>query len=125
MIALVENLLREDLDPIDEATAYQQLKVRWWSARKVAAKLHIHQSVVARRLSLLALPPDLQSAVITGDTRVKHAYDPADLARAFIREAFTGDDPEWWRSNNPNGAAAKHDAHTALGIPPAATPDSD
>ena len=48
--------------------------------------------------------------------------EPADLARAFIREAFTsGDDPEWWRSNNPNGAAAKHDAHTALGIPPTAT----
>ena len=76
-------------------------------------------------MSLLALPPDLQSAVITGDTRVKHAYDPADLARAFIREAFTGDDPEWWRSNNPNGAAARDDARTALGIPRAATPDSD
>ena len=51
--------------------------------------------------------------------------EPADLARAFIQEAFTSDDPEWWRSNNPNGAAAKHDARTALGIPRPATPDSD
>ena len=52
-------------------------------------------------------------------------YDPADLARAFIREALSGDDPEWWRSNNPNGAAARDAARTALGIPPAATPDGD
>ena len=95
MIALVENLLREDLNPIDEATAYQQLKVRWWSARQVAAKLHIHQSVVARRLSLLALPPDLQSAVTTGDTRVKHAYQLARLAK-------DGVPPDRPRSPRPN-----------------------
>ena len=81
VIALVENLLREDLNLIDEARAYQQLASRGWSTRKVAAKLHIHHSIVVRRLSLLALPPDLQSTVTTGDTKVKHAYDLARLAK--------------------------------------------
>ena len=81
VIALVENLLREDLNPIDEARAYQQLASRGWSTRKVAAKLHIHHSHVASRLSLLALPPDIQSTVTTGDTRVKHAYQLARLAK--------------------------------------------
>ena len=60
VIAFVENLLREDLNPIDEARAYQQLASRGWSTRKVAAKLHIHHSHVASAfvpLSVATRPP--------------------------------------------------------------------
>ena len=95
VIALVENLLREDLNPIDEARAYQQLASRGWSTRQTAAKLHIHHSHVARRLSLLALPPDLQSTVSTKDIGVEHAYQLARLAK-------DGVPPDRPRSPRPN-----------------------
>ena len=89
VIALVENLLREDLNPIDEARAYQQLASRGWSTRKIAAKLHIHHSHVASRLSLLALPPDLQSTVTTGDTKSEARIPtrPASQRRRTTRPA--------------------------------------
>ena len=44
VIALVDNLLREDLNPIDEARAYQQPASREWNTRKIPARLHTDHS---------------------------------------------------------------------------------
>jgi ParB family chromosome partitioning protein len=54
---LVENCLREDLKPIEQARAYRRLMdLRNWSGSKLASELSIVQGTVSRALSLLDLP---------------------------------------------------------------------
>lgn len=64
---LVENCLRDDLKPIEQARAFRSLMDRrGWTQAKLAAHLHIHQSSIARAVGLLKLPEDLQEQVDSG-----------------------------------------------------------
>src|SRR3954470_1641649 len=54
---LVENCLREDLKPIEQARAFKTLMdVRHWSHRQLAEQIHIAPSAVSQALALLRLP---------------------------------------------------------------------
>jgi ParB family transcriptional regulator, chromosome partitioning protein len=64
---LVENCLREDLKPIEQAHAFKSLTDRrGWSYAQVAEHLHISKAAVGRAIALLDLPADIQERVDAG-----------------------------------------------------------
>ena len=72
--ALIENLQREDLNPLEEAEGYQRLvKTFGLTQEEVAKKVGRSRSAVANSLRLLKLPMDVQAFVQMGDLSVGHA----------------------------------------------------
>lgn len=66
-VALVENLQRADLDPIDEATAYRQLIDEFGlTQERVAERVGRARATIANTLRLLDLHADVQSAIADG-----------------------------------------------------------
>ncbi|MBI5701531.1 ParB/RepB/Spo0J family partition protein [Candidatus Saganbacteria bacterium] len=73
-LALIENLQREDLNPMDEAEAYGRLVSEFnLSQEVVAKKVSKNRSTVANMLRLLELPKDVQKALRKGDLSTGHA----------------------------------------------------
>ncbi len=77
---LIENLLREDLKPIEEAKAFEQLmKLNNWNAKELSAAIAVSQGKIARSLALLKLPPDVQEKVESGEISARAAYEASKL----------------------------------------------
>jgi ParB family chromosome partitioning protein len=75
-VQLVENALREDLRPIEQAKAYRALiQAQGWSVRQLAAELSIHHAQVVRALALLELPAPTQDLVEQGKLSPATAYE--------------------------------------------------
>jgi len=75
-VALVENVQRADLDPIDEATAYRQLIDEFGlTQEKVALRVGKARATVANTLRLLDLHPDVQAAI--GEGRITEGHGRA------------------------------------------------
>ena len=73
-LALIENLQREDLDPIEEAEGCQQLIEKYGLTQETAAKrLGKSRSSLANTLRLLALPDPVRDQVRTGKLSAGHA----------------------------------------------------
>lgn len=73
-LALVENLQREDLNPIEEAHAYRQLTEEMGLTQEEAARrVGKDRSTVANYLRLLKLPPQVQALVVDGALSMGHA----------------------------------------------------
>lgn len=80
---LIENLLREDLLPIEEARAFEQLmELKSWNGKQVAEALHIPASKVSRSLALLDLPAEVQEQVAAGQLAARSAYELSKLPDA-------------------------------------------
>ncbi|MGK5449662.1 ParB/RepB/Spo0J family partition protein [Streptomyces radiopugnans] len=73
--ALVANIHRQDLDPLDEARALKKLLEVHGTQDKLAKRLHRSQGWVSQRLALLSLTPELQK-------RLESGAEPVDLLRA-------------------------------------------
>ena len=87
---LIENLLREDLKPLEEARAYSSLmELNGWNGKQVAAALQVSTSRVSRALALLDLPPDIQQQVESGELARTSAYELAKLPSDDMRRAVT------------------------------------
>jgi len=96
---LVENALRTDLKPVEQARAYRRLMdAKGYSTRDLAAELHIAQTSVVRALALLDLPADVQVRVEGGELAATVAAelskidDPtiqAEVAEAVVAEGLT------------------------------------
>jgi ParB family chromosome partitioning protein len=72
--ALVENLHREDLNPLEEAAAYQQLMEDFdLTQEAVAQKVGKSRSAVANTLRLFQLPPTIQRLVAENQLAAGHA----------------------------------------------------
>jgi ParB family chromosome partitioning protein len=72
--ALVENLHREDLNPLEEAAAYQQLMEEFsLTQEQVAQKVGRSRSAVANTLRLFQLPPSIQRLVAENQLAAGHA----------------------------------------------------
>lgn len=73
-LALIENLQRENLNPIEEALGYSQL-IEQFELRQEDAATRVGRSraVVANALRLLRLPPEVQAYVRDGLLSVGHA----------------------------------------------------
>ncbi len=73
-IALIENLQREDLNPIEEAKAFQQLQDTFGMKQEdIAKKVGCSRSSVSNALRLLKLPEEVQKLLIKGDITTGHA----------------------------------------------------
>lgn len=73
VVALVENLQREDLNPIEEAKAFRRLLELNLTQEEVAAQVGRSRSAVANSLRLLTLPADVQALIGRGELSVGHA----------------------------------------------------
>jgi ParB family chromosome partitioning protein len=77
-LALVENLQREDLNPIEEASGYRRLQEEFhWSQEEMAEKVGKSRPAIANSVRLLALPAEVQQEVSAGNL-------PAGQARALL-----------------------------------------
>jgi ParB family chromosome partitioning protein len=73
-IALIENLQREDLNPIEEADAYQRLMSEFeLTQEQISETLGKSRPAIANTLRLLALPSTIKQYVISGDLSSGHA----------------------------------------------------
>jgi ParB family chromosome partitioning protein len=73
-LALIENIQRENLNPIDEALAYRRLTVDFSLTQEaVATAVGKDRATVANILRLLKLPEEVQSAVAAGNLSMGHA----------------------------------------------------
>ncbi len=72
-LALVENLQREDLNPIDEAHGYESLmELSGATQADVSERVGRGRSTVANALRLLELPPDVQDMLSEGELSAGH-----------------------------------------------------
>ncbi len=72
-LALIENLQRENLNPIDEAEAYNNLmKLNGLTQVSLAKNIGKSQSYVANKLRLLKLSPKVQSYLASGQISARH-----------------------------------------------------
>lgn len=73
-IALIENIMREDLNPLEEAHAFKRLIENFnLKQEELARKLGISRSVVTNTLRLLSLPPQIQDYLASGKLTKGHA----------------------------------------------------
>lgn len=88
-LALVENIQREDLNPMDRAVAFRQLQDEFGLTQEaIAQRVGIARSSVAHALRLLALPADMQAAVTRGALSEGHAKLLAGMADAAEQRAW-------------------------------------
>lgn len=95
-VALIENLQREDLNPLDEAQGFQRLiEEFYYSQDKVALELSKSRSYVANMVRLLNLPQKVQTMVRQGKLSAGHARtlitadDPEALANIIVRDGLS------------------------------------
>jgi ParB family chromosome partitioning protein len=80
-LALVENIQREDLNPIDRANAYRTLVQQLGLTQsELAGRLGEDRSSIANHLRLLELAPDVQSMLRDGRLSLGHAKVLAGVA---------------------------------------------
>lgn len=97
-LAVVENVQRDDLNPIEEARAYQLLMERFGLTQEaVAGKVSRSRPAVANALRLLKLPRGLQEFVMDGRLTMGHArallplpaHHQVDLAYRVVKGTMT------------------------------------
>lgn len=88
-VALVENVQRKDLSPIEEAISYQNLlETNNMTQEELAKKMGISQSTIANKLRLLNLSPSVQEALMNGKISERHA-------RSLLSLKESKDQNEW------------------------------
>ena len=81
-LALIENLMREDLNPIEEAEAYRRLLAEFgWTQEELATRVGKDRSSVANCLRLLRLPSVIQDDLRAGRLTMGHARALLSLER--------------------------------------------
>jgi ParB family chromosome partitioning protein len=86
-LALIENLQRENLNPIEESQGYSQLMNQFQLTQEmVATKVGKSRAVVANALRLLRLPAELQAYVRDGRLSVGHAKVILGLASEDLQK---------------------------------------
>jgi ParB family chromosome partitioning protein len=91
-LALIENLQREDLNPIEEALAYEQLAKQFHLTQEdIALKVGKSRAAVANAMRLLDLPEDLRAWVGSGQLSVGHAKVILGLASADQQAFVAGE----------------------------------
>ncbi len=137
-VALVENLQREDLTPLEEAEAYRRLMEEFGHTQEVlAGAVGKSRSHIANMIRLLGLPEPVRRMLDEGQISAGHARalvnteNPVDLAREIVRrdlnvrqaEDLTRKDhaPSSGKAGamaprDPNVAALEHELSEALGL---------
>lgn len=95
-IALIENIQRENLNPIEEAQAYKKLiETVGLTQESLASRVGRDRSYITNYLRLLRLPDDVQQLVkegrlSTGHARTLLSLDQVDLQRRLARQILDG-----------------------------------
>ncbi|HTO99400.1 MAG TPA: ParB/RepB/Spo0J family partition protein [Myxococcales bacterium] len=96
-IALIENIQREDLNPVEEAEAFKRLiEEHGLTQEELAARVGKDRSTVANALRLLRLPEAIKQAIVAGQLSMGHARallaiaDEGDLRKAAARVMAEG-----------------------------------
>jgi len=95
-LALVENIQRENLNPVDEAVAYQRLADEFGlTQEQIAAAVGKDRSSVANVVRLLRLPEEIRGALASGALSMGHArallaLPDATLQRQAARDVVSG-----------------------------------
>jgi ParB family chromosome partitioning protein len=94
--ALIENIQRADLNPVEEAEGYQQLARKFSHTQETIATLTgKSRSHIANLIRILDLPDSAREMVRTGQLSLGHAKallaarDPAQLAETVLARGFT------------------------------------
>jgi ParB family transcriptional regulator, chromosome partitioning protein len=121
-LALIENLQREDLNPIEEARAYQRLaESEGLTQAEIAKMVDKSRSHVANLQRLLALPESVMTHVEKGALSMGHARaligveDAEDIAEAAIAKQMSVRDVEKLVRRKTRGEAAPRRAREARG----------
>lgn len=97
-IALIENVQRQDLTPIEEAVSYKKiLDMGYLNQTELAEKLGKTQSTIANKLRLLNLNDEVQEALLDGKISERHARsllklndkDQINMLNRIINERLT------------------------------------
>jgi len=113
-IAIIENVQRQDLNPLEEAAAYYHLIEDFgFTQNQLAERVGKQRSTIANTIRLLKLPESVKTLVIEGKISVGHAkvllslLNPKAqirLAERIIREGMTvrqAEDQVWLSQNPP------------------------
>ena len=136
-IALVENLQRENLSPLEEADGYQRLMAEFSHTQEALGDLlGKSRSHVANMMRLLSLPNEIKNLVATGKLSAGHgrallgADDPVALARNVVKKGLNVRQTEKLvksgngmtksgrrnRAKDSNTVALEHDLAALLGL---------
>ncbi len=95
-LAIIENVQRADLNPVEEAQGYQQLiEEHGYSQADLGQVIGKSRSHVANTLRLLKLPDVIRSMLVDGSLSAGHARtlvtaeDPAGLAKRIVEEGLS------------------------------------
>jgi ParB/RepB/Spo0J family partition protein len=101
-LAVAENVIRADLNPLEEARAYQRLVDEHGDSAKVARLVSKSEKLIADRIDLLRLPAEAQQ--LTAARKVPLACAPA-LIQIAKREPLLADLTAAWLAERPQEAA--------------------
>lgn len=95
-LAIIENVQRADLNPLEEAMGYNQLIEQFeYTQQDLAQVIGKSRSHVANTMRLLRLPEDVRGMVASGQLTAGHARtlitaeDPATLARRIVDQGLS------------------------------------
>jgi len=118
-LALTENLLREDLNPIEAAHGYEVLQQKHGlSHEEIAARLGLDRSTVTNTLRLLRLPPEVQELISEGKISAGHARAVLGLPESVQGEVALAIVKNGWSVREVENRVA------AAGREPAQKPDA-
>ncbi len=115
-MALVENIQREDLNPLEEAMAYQRLLADYGFTQKtVSEAVGKSRSAVANSVRLLNLPAGVQAYVFSGELSAGHARSLAalppdeaeELAELMVKHGYSVREAEELVRDSKTAAATK------------------
>ena len=118
-LALIENIQREQLNPIEEAQAFQRLAGELtMTQEELATRLGKERSTVANALRLLKLPKAVKELVAAGQLSPGHArallaadLPPAEISQAaalMVKQGWSVRDAERWARRQPRKTKAAH-----------------
>lgn len=121
-IALIENLQREDLDPIDEAVGFQKLMEEYeYTQEKLAKAMGKSRSYIANITRLLNLPDEVQQQVSSGALSAGHARalitaeNALELANEIIAGNLSVRETEKLVSSKSSSSTAKKKSSSGSG----------
>ena len=122
-LAIIENVQRVDLNPLEEAQGYGQLIDQFsYTQQDLAQVIGKSRSHVANTLRLLRLPEDVRGMLARGELTAGHARtlitadDPAGLARRIVSQGLSVREAEALSQQRPN--AKKRAPETKSGKDP-------
>lgn len=109
-LALIENIQRSDLNPLEEAAGYQRLMDEFhYTQEKLAPIVGKSRSHIANLLRLQKLPESVKKLIDSGELTMGHARallnapEPEELAKQIIKQGLSVRQAEEWAKGNIPG----------------------